>query len=371
MKKICHITTAHPPITTRIFYKELKTLAGAGYDVTIIAPHTKKETIGGIKIVPLTRSRSRFYRIFFLTRKAYKLAIKEKAAVYHFHDPELLPWVIRLKKKTGAKIIYDVHEDYPRQILAKKWIPSILRGSMARFFNFYEKRAAKKLDFIITVGEDVQERLRTANPKIDTVKNFSLTENFNIKRKQAKKNGVFNLIYVGGLAEARGITQIVQAMEHLSDNVRLMLLGKFFSDTYEETVKSLKGFKKAKHFGKIPFERIPDYLFQAHIGIICLWPTESYYRSVEPTKLFEYMSAGLPIIASNFPSWQKIVEENKCGICVDPLKPKEIAGAVERLIRHPEEMKRMGENSRKLVMEKYNWQGEGKKLLAIYEKLTS
>jgi glycosyltransferase involved in cell wall biosynthesis len=87
--------------------------------------------------------------------------------------------------------------------------------------------------------------------------------------------------------------------------------------------------------------------------------------------MFEYMAAGLPVIASNFPLWKEIIEGNHCGIYVNPLKPKEIAKAIEYLIKHPKEAKRMGENGRKAVLEKYNWENESKKLLKIYEELLS
>jgi len=88
-----------------------------------------------------------------------------------------------------------------------------------------------------------------------------------------------------------------------------------------------------------------------------------------PNKMFEYMIAELPIIASNFLLWREIVEKNNCGICVNPLDPKEIAEAIEYLIEHPDEARKMGENGRKAVLEKYNWENESKKLLEIYEEL--
>ena len=82
------------------------------------------------------------------------------------------------------------------------------------------------------------------------------------------------------------------------------------------------------------------------------------------------MAAGLPIIASNFSLWKEIIEGNHCGICVNPLDPKEIARAIEYLIEHPEEAKKMGENGRKAVLEKYNWENESKKLLDVYKGLS-
>jgi len=101
-----------------------------------------------------------------------------------------------------------------------------------------------------------------------------------------------------------------------------------------------------------------------------LHPTTNYFESL-PVKMFEYMSAGIPVIASNFPLWKEIVEGNKCGICIDPQSPEEIAKAVEYLLNNPEIAKQMGENGRKVVEEKYNWENEGKKLLEVYSILVN
>jgi len=369
MKKVCHITTVHPLFDTRIFYKETKTLVRVGYDVTLIAQHDRDEIIEGIKIIALPKPQNRLYRMLFLTKKAYKIALEQKADIYHFHDPEFLPWAVRLKKKTGAKVIYDIHEDYPKQILYKSWIPKFLRKLIANLFSIYEKREVKKIDYLITVGENIKKRLETINSNIEILKNFPILKKFDIKNKKNKDNDIFNLIYVGGLTKQRGITQIVQAMEYLPDNIKLTLLGKFSPKEYEEIVKALGGFQKTEYAGQVSYDIVIKGLIGADVGLVCLWPIKNYYNAAEPTKMFEYMAAALPIIASNFPLWKEIIEGNNCGICVNPLEPKEIAKAVEYLIKHPEEARKMGENGRRAVLEKYNWENESKKLLKVYRKM--
>jgi len=366
-KKVCILTTVHPALDTRIFHKEAKTLVKNGYDVTLIAQHSKNETVDGIKINALPKPKNRIFRILFLTKKAYKIALNEKANVYHFHDPELLLWMPKLKKKTGAKVIYDVHEDYPKQILSKYWIPKLLRKSISKIFDFYERKVVKDFDFI-TVGESVKERLEKNNPNVEVIKNFPDLDKFRNLTKEPKNSKIFNLIYVGGITKERGIIQLVQAMDYLPEYVRPILIGKFSPPELEKEVKDLESFKKVDYLGWVPFDKIPSYLVQADVGIICFLSEPNHIDS-NPNKLFEYMAAGLPVIASNFPLWKEIIEGNKCGICVNPLDPKEIAKAVEYLIEHPEEAKKMGENGRKAVLEKYNWENESKKLSKIYEKL--
>lgn len=379
-KKICILTSVHPAFDNRIFYKETKTLVRAGYDITLIAQYSKNEIVDGVKIIALPISSKPRYQIYLISGlikqlgrgyKAYKIALKQKANIYHFHDPELLPWMVRLKKKTETKVVYDAHENTSAQILSNYRFPKILRYVIAASFSFFEKKLSKKIDFIITATDNIEAKFKNINSNVKSIKNFPILDYFNnIKRESFFSKENFILVYVGALAEIRGIAQIVQAMEYLPDNVKLKLLGRFSPEDYENKIKNLKGFRKVDFLGWMCFDKIPHHLSQADIGMICLWPEPNYINSSTPTKLFEYMAAGLPTIASNFPLWKEIIEGNKCGICINPLNPKEIAKAIKYLIGHPGEAKRMGENGKKAVLEKYNWENESKKLLKIYEKLT-
>jgi len=103
---------------------------------------------------------------------------------------------------------------------------------------------------------------------------------------------------------------------------------------------------------------------QCHVGLAVLHPIPNYVESY-PTKTFEYMAMGLPVIASNFPLYREIVEGAECGICVDPLNPEEIAGAIRWIIDHPAEAEQMGKNGHRAVEERYNWGKEEKKLLSF------
>jgi glycosyltransferase involved in cell wall biosynthesis len=104
------------------------------------------------------------------------------------------------------------------------------------------------------------------------------------------------------------------------------------------------------------------------MGLVLLHPEPRFIVSL-PIKMFEYMSAGVPVIASNFPIWQEIVENNNCGICVDPLNVNEIADAMKWILENPEEAAQMGRNGRHAVETIYNWEAESKKLVEVYQKL--
>ena len=161
---------------------------------------------------------------------------------------------------------------------------------------------------------------------------------------------------------------MIQSLEHVNQPVKLSLYGNFSPNDYELKLVNLKGFRKVEYLGWVEHEKVAELLKDYDAGIVCLHPIPNYITAL-PIKLFEYMAAGLPVIASNFPLLREIVEGNNCGLCVNPLKPKQIAGALKYFIERPEESKKMGENGRKAVLEKYNWENENKKLSKLYHDI--
>ena len=367
-KKICILTSVHSVFDTRIFYKETKTLVNAGHNVTLIVQHNKNEIVDGVKIIALPKPKNRIERFFKLDYLTYKKALQRKADIYHFHDPELLPWMLRLKRKTGAKIIYDVHEDVAKQILSKYWIPKIFRRLIAYTFDKYEKCIAKKIDYIITATPDIKNNFKQNN--VIDIRNYPIITNFKNTKNTNQEKEYTELIYVGGLSGVRGIKKIIQSLKYINPkhNIKLKLIGNFSNKKFEKEIKNMPEWKKIDFLGFLPQEQACKYMCNSNIGFVCIQPLSRYIVSL-PVKMFEYMTSSLPIIASNFPLWKKIVEENYCGICVNPTNQKEIAKAVEYLIEHPDKAKEMGKNGRRAVLEKYNWGNEEKKLLKIYGKL--
>lgn len=367
-KKICFIGSGYSALHVRTFYKECCSLAKAGFDVTLIAQHTKNEVVKGVKIIALPKQKSRLHRMTKIAWIAYKIALKQNADVYVIHDPEFLVFAPKLKRKTKSKVVYDVYEDFPKQILSKTWIPKIARKPVSVVFNLIEKRCSKKLDYVVAVTEDIKDNFK--NQKVLVVKNYPIIKNFKSTKKTKLNKDSIRLIYAGNLEKERGIKEIVQCLGSINPKYRakLVLLGSFSDSRYEKEVKSLKEWGKVEFEGLVDFEKVSEHLSKADIGLVCLHPLRRYLTSL-PTKMFEYMAAGLPVVASDFPFWRGILKENECGVCVNPLSPKEIASAVEYLIEHPEKAAEMGANGRRAVLEKYNWEAESRKLVNFYLEL--
>lgn len=364
MAKVCILTTVHQVSDIRIFHKEMKTLSLLGYKVIFIVQHDKDEAIDKIEIRALPKSRNRFHRMFVLSWNANNLAVTEDADIYHFHDPELIPIGLRLKRK-GKKVIYDVHEDVPRQILSKPWIPAPLQKTISWTVERIENYAAKRFDYIVTATPYIRDRFLKINRNSVDVNNFPLLSELHIPNTDWNSKEKL-VCYVGGIGRVRGIQEMVQAIGLTPYS--MLLAGNFESSAEREIAVQRDGWHQVTELGHINRTEVKEVLARSMAGLVLFHP-EPNHINAQPNKMFEYMSAGLPVIASHFPLWKEIIEGNNCGICVDPLNVIEIANAISWIMDNPEQAKQMGDNGRKAVEEKYNWGQERNKLLRIYEEL--
>ena len=358
------MTSAHAYNDTRIFLKECRALYEAGFDVSLIVQHDKDEVIDGVQILGLSKPKNRRERMLQTTRQVYKRALECDADIYHFHDPELIPIGLRLKRK-GKKVIYDVHEDVPRQILSKQWIPVPVRKTISWTVERIENYAAKRFDYIVTATPFIRDRYLRINKNSIDINNFPLLSELHIPNTGWSSKEKL-ICYVGGIGKIRGIHEMVQAIG--LTQYSMLLAGNFVSSAEKDIAVNLKGWSQVVELGHINRTEVKEVLSRSMAGLVLFHP-EPNHINAQPNKMFEYMSAGIPVIASNFPLWKEIIEGNTCGICVDPLNVNEIANAINWIIDNPEQAKQMGENGRRAVIEKYNWEHEAQKLLKLYEEL--
>ncbi len=362
MKKVCHISTVHSRYDVRIFHKECKSLKPF-YDVSlVIADGLGDEIAGGIKIFDIgLRQTSRLKRARIDSKKALQKALELDCDLYHFHDPELIFTGLKLKK-AGKKVIYDVHEDLPRQIAGKPYLKDFVKPPLSRLVEWQENKAARKFDFICCATPYITERFRKINPNSIDINNFPILGELH-KAHTNKENTV---CYLGGITEERGIINIVKSLKDI--NTRLVLAGPVDNNNYLEEMKSLPEWNKVDFLGLVDRSELADIMAKSIAGLVTFLPLPNHINA-QPNKMFEYMSARLPVIASDFKLWKEIIDSNNCGLTVNPLNTKEISDAIKQLTENPDKAKQMGENGQKAVMEKYNWDNEEKKLLDVYSKL--
>lgn len=368
MIKVCHMTSAHSPHDTRIFYKECQSLASAGYEVYLVQQGESGEE-SGVHVIGVGQpSGGRLSRMTSFSRKVYKAALAVDGDIYHFHDPELLPYGLRLKRK-GKKVIFDSHEFYSVQLRQKPYLPGWCTRLIAAFYTIYERYVLKRLDGVIfpcTInGKNPFEGLCHHTALVDnSVKLEQFYDQFDptvVKKEE-------QVCMSGSLTYTRGTTICIEAAYRAK--CKLLLAGKFASAAYEESLRNMPEFSCVDYLGYLSKQKVLDLLQESKVGI-SLGLNVGQYWQVEnmPTKACEYMSVGLPVVIFGSPHIRAVVDRWHCGICVDPEDVDEIATAIRYLLDHPEEARQMGENGRRAVKEEFNWGIEEKKLLALYDDI--
>ena len=366
MSKIAHLTSVHSRYDIRIFRKQCRTLAQAGHEVCLIVADGKGDEVkDGVRIIDVGKLSGRLNRIFRTTRKVHDRALALQADIYQLHDPELIPVGVRLKKH-GKKVIFDSHEDVPKQLLSKPYLHPLARRIVAGVFSGYEKYACRKLDAILTATPHIRDKFKNINKNVLDVNNFPMLGELDAMVPWThKKNEV---CYVGGITSIRGIREVINSLALVKTGARLNLVGRFSEPDVEREAKTLRGWQAVNEHGQLDREEVRDVLGSSLAGLVTFHPLPNHIDA-QPNKMFEYMSSGIPVIASYFPLWREIIEGSNCGLCVDPLQPTAIAEAIDYLVSHPEEAAALGRNGQRAVNERYNWDLEGRKLLQFYTEL--
>lgn len=354
--KVCHMTSAHQAEDTRIFHKECLSLVKKGYDVYLVARGNSydKEQVHVVGVGDIKENR--IYRMINGAKAVYIAAKNINADIYHFHDPELLPYGLKLIKK-GKIVIFDSHEDVPAQIIDKEWIPMVLRRVISWMVALYLNYVTKKLSAIVGATEHITGTFIKRARCVVTLNNYPMLEDIQFQRQTFAKRDR-NIAYAGSLDNNRGLEVIRNCMGHIE--------GKFLFASKE----TIEGIQNIVNLGPLNRKQVNELYSNSRLGIVIYKPLANHIES-QPIKLFEYMAAGLPVVASNFPLWESIIKGLECGICVDPLSEQTIINAVNMLLDNPEQGQAMGERGRKAIEDKYNWKSEEGKLISLYEKLIS
>ncbi|HPE58529.1 MAG TPA: glycosyltransferase [Bacteroidales bacterium] len=366
--KVAHLTSVHPIDDVRIFVKQCTSLFANGFDVTLIACGDRafEDIQKGVKRISLNVPvKSRLQRIRKRSKAVLKKALEIDADIYHFHDPELMGVGHKLKR-LGKKVIFDSHEDVVSDISTKKYIPFLLRKTLAFFYKRYEKYVVAKLDGVVTVTPHIVNRLKKINPNTVQVANFPIVTEDNLDETLKRKN----LAFAGNISQTYLLENVINAISDI-DGANMILAGN--ADTgYLSKLQSLEGWKKVNYLGVVPHETVKTIYKNSLIGIACLaYTANTGFRkgSLGVLKLFEFMNAGMAVVCSDSELWKEIIDKEKCGIYVNPYDVIEIKKAVELLISKPQLASSMGFNGRKAVEREYNWQKEEIKLLNLYNNL--
>lgn len=358
MKKVILYSNKHRADDNRIIELEAKTFASAGFE-TIVYGRTQNETnqYSGIKICSCKNK----------NMDCYAQCIAEDGDIYIFQDPGLLSCAVKVHK-AGKIALFDAHENYEEKLKTRfsNRFPHLkfFRNFIAKMWWIHEKRCITSLNGMICADRTVQKKYGDKTYLLPNMPTKAFYDNLPDRTFDNTKT---RIIYVGSLTWDRGIIETIKAIELCKHkNIEFHIIG----DTTDEKLKDLiRNAKNTVWHGRVQWAFLKDYLVNMDIGTVLLQPTEAYlyYPGENIVKLWEYMSIGLPVLLSDFPALRELNEELQFGKNVKSDNIQEIAIAIDWLIDHPEERKRMGDNGRTCVLNRYNAENYTKGLVHFIE----
>lgn len=377
--RVCQISD-HPPFDQRVFHRTCHSLVHAGYDTHLLVQLDEDEvTIDGIHIhaiekrsgpmlgLQLKRRLARFWR-------AERIARQINVQVYHLHDMELIPLGLWLKIRTGAVVVYDSHEDNVSFILQKYYLSLPVRWLLATLMGLLEWLAGHVFDGIITADEGVANiyRRRYGAKRVQVVHNFPRLDYFPQPQANGTVEKPFDLVYHGTIPRyhLKVAFAVAEELRARNVNARWLFFGSCPDLPWAQAELARRGLTEQFVIDaeRIPHEMVARRVQQARIGIIPLPDLPKFQHNI-PTKLFEYMALGMPVVLSDLPPSRPFVADGKCATMVAPDAYGAYADVIVRLLNSPSLCVQMGEEGRRRVEQEYNWQKESRKLLDFYEEL--
>jgi hypothetical protein len=357
----------HPPDDARIAARECRTLLDAGIATVLVAADIGRAPYPELPTLLIRRPSGRLTRILLSTWRTMMAGLSLRGRIYHLHDPELIPMGLVLKL-LGKCVVYDVHENLPKQVLGKRWLPPWSRHTAARLAALIERVADSFFDAIVVANATSLERFR--NPRTVLVRNYADVREFaRSGPARAHRDRPPMIAYVGAISRERGLLEMVDAMALVRHPDATLILAGPMPEDLTDVVARRPGWDRVVAAGWHSRAAVQDLLARARIGVSVLHPLPNYLDNY-PSKLFEYMASGLPSIVSDFPLWREVIDETDCGVVVDPLDPRAIAAAIDELLADPDRAEAAGERGRVATHERLNWTVEGEKLVQLYTRLT-
>ncbi len=370
--RVMHLSVVHGPDEPRIYERECRSLAEAGYNVAYLVPGATPSCDDvGVYLLPLPpRPRSKRW---MSAKEILSVVRSLKPHIVHIHDPELLT-LFPVLKLFVPRLVYDMHDYVPQQVMAKEYIPARLRPAVATASDVGQKSLASVGHGVVTAYEEMltllgpRPQLRTVAPNYPRLTRFTgaapIPELANDPR--------LKLVYIGSLSRTRGCSLMLDVMERLDrDDAVLYLGGSFASKDLEDEVRSrLAGglSDRVLFFGRVPPPELPRYLASAEVVWMPSLPSVQYARPNVETKIYEGMAVGLASLVSDMSGRGEFVHTVECGIAVPPDVDGHLGG-IRRLIAERGEIAAMGERGREAVQREFSWEAAQADLLSFYATL--
>ncbi len=365
-QRICQLTSRHCIDDERILHRIAWTAKIQGFASDVCGPRSQQNhfTYNGIALRGVIRSAKRFKLLDYVWRpwQLFRHAMRDRDCVYVIHDPDMV-LVAVLLRLLSHNVIYDVHDDYEAsfkdRLQGRRW----LRIWFPSFWWWFERNAARLMNGVIVADRHLAKKFERCAPIV--LGNYPRMDFMPVA--DSGKESTFNLIYVGGVTEERGLGKALEALQKIpTPELRLHIIG---TGRDENLMSRLRAEHRVVLHGRVEWTKLHEYYTQAHVGLALYQPLAGFVTVDHSVKIVEYMAAGIPTICSNFPGLNAFVQDQGCGLTVKPDDPEAIAAAICRLMDDSELRKRLGAKGRELFETEYNWEKHEHRLVELYERV--
>jgi len=366
---VVHVTPVRPHFEPRTVFA-CESAVEAGWRVALVAPAEHDFVRRGVEIHALPRPRGRLDRITRISWLAVRRTLALRPDLVQFHDPEFVLWGILFRLR-GIPTVYDVHEDYALAVGVRHWLPRPLRPIAALFMRGLSALARRLYPQVIA-----ERAYASVFPEGIPVLNHARLSELAplLARPPRAPRDRIRLLYTGQITRARGAAALAAMLDHLPENAEVRLIGRcpepdLARELRQRAARDPRLVLRIEEEDWVPREEIVAAYGEPWTAMVAIFPDSDQYRDTEPTKFFEAMAAGIPIVCSDFPMWKALVEGEGVGFTVPPADAAAAARRVLWLAGHPEEAEAMGRRAQELVRTRYNWETQARRLLELYRRL--
>ena len=379
--KICLLNVLHDALDKRMYHKIARSLIGAGHEVVSIAPGADEaaktlDKKDGVRFIPIPAAQRFAGRLVSVVRLV-RLGRRQGADVYIAPEPESWVAALLIKLTAGGRVVLDMHEHIPSEFA--KFFPRFLRPGVSWTTVRFMRLFARFTDLILLTRGSFDDFWTGLSTPRATVINTNHLQPRCLEIPEVLREryaGRPTVIHQGIFGDIRGSYQLLEAMKRVAaavPDVQCIVLGKYAygdAQAYRDAIRQAGLDKVISMIDAVPYAEVPAYIAVSRIGLILFQPGLPNHTLAMPHKLFDYMREAKPVIAPAFSlEVARIVREADCGILVDVTAPEAIADAMLDLLRDPGKAERLGQNGRRLVEEKYNWQQDEKRLLDAINRI--
>lgn len=374
--RICFLSSLHPPTDKRVFDKEAVSLVASGFEVVHLATGPKTDAINqGVHVIAEPSLSGTWGRILS-GPKLYLRARRQRADCYHCNEVD--SWIVgvALKLTAGCKLVFDAHEAYPEGF-AESRFPRPIRRLVSASLRLLFRMLLLFTDRVVLAKESIAGDYPNPSKRV-LVRNYvsaAYADRRVTVRPEERSPDRTRIIHLGLVSRMRGWPQVLEAVATSSELFELIFVGQFNDGSeaeFRERAGQLGVADSVRSLPWLPFADAFRLVCSSDVGIISFQPGPYNHVHALPHKMFDYMAAGIPVVAPAFAvEVSRIVREADCGLLVDPSNSDAIREALEVLARRPEERIRLGENGRSAVRSLFNWENEARRLEEMYRQLSA